>query len=377
MINIYYWSPFISNIATPKAVINSAISLEKYSKNKFKPTIISLFKEWDNFNYDIKKYNINILQLFSKKLNFNFPEKGFFQSRISFILISLISFFPLFFLLKKKKPNYFIIHLNTTLPLILLLLFNFDTKFILRISGKPKLHIIRKLLWKFAAKKLYKVTTPTNGIAEELINSQIFDKSKIHVLYDPVIHINKITRQKKNNKIDKNTFIAIGRLTRQKNFLFLIKSFNIILKRNDKLKLYILGEGDERDKIQNLINKYNLNTNIFLEGYQKNIDKYLKQAHCFILTSLWEDPGFVIIESAINNTLILSSNCETGPKEILKDKINSFVFKSNDVDSFIKKFNQMYFTNENKKFQMKVLMKKEIKKFTLFDHYNNLISLFK
>ena len=49
MIKVFYWAPFISKIATPKAVINSAVSLKKYSNSKIQPTIINLFNEWDNF----------------------------------------------------------------------------------------------------------------------------------------------------------------------------------------------------------------------------------------------------------------------------------------------------------------------------------------
>ena len=69
--------------------------------------------------------------------------------------------FPLIKLLKTNKPNYLIIHLITSLPLILLILFNFETKFILRISGLPKLNIFRKFLWKIALKKTFLITCPT------------------------------------------------------------------------------------------------------------------------------------------------------------------------------------------------------------------------
>ena len=69
---IYYWSPFFSNIATSTAVINSAISLKKYSKNLFEPVIIDVFGEWnDNLNL-IKENNIKIEKL---NLDFFFRKK--------------------------------------------------------------------------------------------------------------------------------------------------------------------------------------------------------------------------------------------------------------------------------------------------------------
>ena len=119
-----------------------------------------------------------LINLFKIKLNFIFSDKGFLMSRISFLCISILSFFPLLRLLKNKKPDYLIIHLNTSLPLILLYLFNFKTKFILRISGKPRLNIFRKFLWKITSNKIYKVTTPTKLIAKELIKNKIFSDKK-------------------------------------------------------------------------------------------------------------------------------------------------------------------------------------------------------
>ena len=103
MVKVFYWSPFISKIATPKAVVYSAISIKKYSRGKIEPSIINLFNEWDNYIEDIKENNLNIYNLFKIKKYIKLPEKGFLQSRLSFFFIFILSFFPLLSLLKKKK----------------------------------------------------------------------------------------------------------------------------------------------------------------------------------------------------------------------------------------------------------------------------------
>ncbi len=375
MIKVFYWAPFISKIATPIAVINSAISLKKYSKGTIEPTIISLFNEWSDYQKNYQSYKLVFLNLFKFKFSFNFPDKGFFLSRISFFCIFLISFIPLLKMLKKNKPEYFIIHLNTALPLILLYLFNFETKFILRISGKPRLNILRKFLWKIISNKIYKVTTPTSSLANELINSRIFSEKKIRVLFDPIINIEKFRFSKRNikeNLNNKNKIIAIGRLTKQKNFSFLIDCFSSLEKRYKSLTLHILGDGDQKKSLKKLINSKNLKDKVLLLGHKNNVNEYLQNSFCFVLSSLWEDPGFVLIEAAMNNTIILSSNCETGPKELLKDKINSFVFQSNNKKSFINSFENLIRSNEIEKFNIKKKMKKDIKKFTLIEHFRSL-----
>ena len=86
---------------------------------------------------------------------------------------SILSLFPLYKLIKKEKPDYLIIHLITVPVLILAIFFNFKTKFILRVSGYPKLNILRKLFWKLSSKKIFKVFTPTE-ITKNLLVKEKF-----------------------------------------------------------------------------------------------------------------------------------------------------------------------------------------------------------
>ena len=103
--------------------------------------------------------------------------------------------------------------------------------------------------------------------------------------------------------------------------------------------------------------------------------KFLVNAECFILTSLWEDPGFVIVEAGISNTAVISSDCPNGPNEIIGN--NGFLFKNNDLNDLLKKFE--VFLNEDKEvlLKKKILLKKNLKKFTLFQHFkkmNNILN---
>ena len=107
-----------------------------------------------------------------------------------------------------------------------------------------------------------------------------------------------------------------------------------------------MGEGEDYKKLKILIEKYELQKNIFLIGYKKNVNFYLKKAKGFILSSLWEDPGFVLIEAMYANTPIISSDCPSGPKELIGFQ-NGILFKSNSKTDFLKKFK--YFEDLDKK----------------------------
>ena len=175
MNKVFYWSPHLSNVATIKNVINSAKSIKKFNKNVSNVSIIDAIGEWRDYLNDLKFENIDLIKLSNFNLKRYLPVNGFLKSRIVFFLIFLTKYFPLKKLLEKEKPDYLIIHLVTILPLILLLTYKSDTKFILRISGLPKLTFFRKFFWKLISKKIYLVTCPSKQTKFDLIKKKIFN----------------------------------------------------------------------------------------------------------------------------------------------------------------------------------------------------------
>jgi glycosyltransferase involved in cell wall biosynthesis len=376
---VCYWSPFISNVATIKAVINSALSINRYSNQKYESLIIDVFGEWrtntNNETYNLKFYSLNYIT----KL-FKFSSEGFIKSRLKYIVIFLLSFSTLKKFLIKVKPEFLIIHLITSLPLLLNLIYQFDTKIILRISGKPQMNIFRYIFWKIALKKIYKITFPTIESLEYLKNLNVVDENKLELLYDPVFIIKEISKKKQeliqNLDLRKNDyFLAIGRLTKQKNFIFLVKCFFKLAKDHPDIKLIIIGTGEEKAKINRFIKDNNLDQNIILLGYQKNVFKFLKNCKAFILSSLWEDPGFVLIEAMVSDCIVLSSNCPNGPKEIL-EKNNGLLFQSDSETDFINKFNNLINLSDYEKKILRINAKKKIKNYSIFNHYKQIQKLF-
>ena len=379
---IFYWSPFLVPIATPKAVVNSAKSLKNYGI-KYECSIINFFGEFNSFQNILKSKDIKLINYFNKRLLYFLPKYGKLKSRFSFIIVFMLSFFPLKRLILTQKPDFLIIHLITSLPLILLIFFEFKTKFILRISGLPKLGMFRMFLWKKALPKIHMITCPTKSTANYIKSLGIIDKGKIKILYDPIIEINKINHQKKQN-IDlsfkgEKYFFTAGRLTKQKNFLFLCKAIKKICIDIPDFKIIIAGDGEDKYKILSFIKKNNLQKNIFLIGYVKNVFPYINSSQGFILSSLWEDPGFVLIEAGACKIPVFSSDCLEGPKEIIKDNINGILFKSNDVNDFVKNFDRFNIIINNKDLKKKLVLNnlKLTKKFSLFSHYLKLDKILK
>ena len=376
---VIYWSPCLNPVGTIKSTINSAVSLSKYSKD-YEVAIINACGEWDKY---LDYFKVNHVKIINFKYNFfkYLPKHGYVQSRFSYIIIFLLCFFPLIKLIKSSKPDFFIAHLITSLPLMVMNLFKTDTKFILRISGMPRLNLIRKSFWKVVSTKLYMVTSPSIELMNKLISINLFDQNKITFLPDAIIDIKQFI-SKKNSEINnfkkfdqKKLIFAAGRLTKQKNFSYLIDEFSIFLKHNDQFILIILGDGEERNKLEKKIIKKKLQKNIYLTGYVENVFKYFKNGEAFILSSLWEEVGFVMVEAALTNLFIISSNCPNGPTEFLSDGKHGILFESNkkgELSNSLIKYANLKGVKKHK-FEIK----KNTKQYTKYRHFQKLNDILK
>ena len=371
--HIFYWSPFLTEIATTKAVINSVFAINKYDKN-YKAYIIDAAGEFSQKNEEIEKKKIEIINLFNFKYIKFLPKYGKILSKLSFFIIFLISFFKLKKILQYKEPEYLIIHLITSLPLLLFTLFDFKTKCILRISGHPHLGPIRIFFWRILLKNIYKVTCPTLATYALMKDLKLVPIDKLFFLPDPIINVSEINMLKSEvieNKFN-NYVIAIGRLTKQKNFSFLIDIFKKINKDNKDLKLIIFGSGEEKKSLEKKISFFSLNKNIQIFPYTKNIYPYLKNANFFVLSSLWEDPGFVLLESCFCRTFIISSDCNNGPKEIIKQNKAGLLYETRNETDFLIKYKQFLNLSQSEITLIKKNALIACKKFTIFNHYREI-----
>ena len=126
MARLFFWSPHIdSQIATVKSVYNSINSLSKHKK-KAKITLLNVFGEWDNFNFN----NIDVIKLVTKRKIIKKKFKGFINSRMLYFRILLQSYFPLKKLIENENPNFLIIHLLTVIPMVLFIFNNFSNTLI-------------------------------------------------------------------------------------------------------------------------------------------------------------------------------------------------------------------------------------------------------
>ena len=130
MKKVFYWSPHISKVATVKNVVNSAFSLKKFYKEKIDVSILDVMGEWTDHKDEFDLKSINYIKIPGFEISKLLPVSGYLISRIIYFIVLITKLFKLKKLIDKEKPNYLIMHLITIVPLLLLYLFSFDTKFI-------------------------------------------------------------------------------------------------------------------------------------------------------------------------------------------------------------------------------------------------------
>jgi glycosyltransferase involved in cell wall biosynthesis len=180
------------------------------------------------------------------------------------------------------------------------------------------LDVLRKLLYPNADL----IVAPSRGVATDLVHNYKIKRKLIEVVRNPINLKRLLSFSKKPIKgtfidhLSSKIIIGIGALTKQKDFKTLIRAFSVV-KKTHNCKLIILGEGPERQTLENVINELNLNEHVYMPGFVTNPFNYLKTSEVFVLSSIYEGLPNVLIQAMLLGIPCVSTNCKSGPKEIL------------------------------------------------------------
>lgn len=162
------------------------------------------------------------------------------------------------------------------------------------------------------------VISNSYGNSHDLINNFSVPPKKMRVIYNPIdlVKVNKI--EAIQGFFDNNYFnlMTIGRLDIGKNHGLLIEAISKL--NNPLLRLYIFGSGNLKNELEIKIKKLKLEKQVILAGFDSNPYKYLKKADLFIFGSSHEGFPNVLLEAMSCGLPILTTNCKSGPSEIMK-----------------------------------------------------------
>lgn len=144
-------------------------------------------------------------------------------------------------------------------------------------------------------------------------------KNKDRVLYNS-FDVNKIVEKSFETLNENNYIVTVGRLVNShKGFDILIDAIKKLKDENINVKLIIIGDGPDRNILENQIKESSFEKNIIIKGFDENPYKWMRKSNAFILSSNYEGFGLVLVEALACETPIVSTDCKCGPSEILNN----------------------------------------------------------
>ena len=178
------------------------------------------------------------------------------------------------------------------------------------------LHILMFKLITFLYSLSDGIICMSKGVMNDLLQYRSIPKHCMTYIYNPVVTDAMINYATSEPLFEKVTFLGVGRLEEQKNFSLLIDAFSIVRKSIDA-QLIILGEGSLRVDLTNQAKELKLQNDIHLVGFVDDPFSYMKRSDAFVLSSSWEGFGNVVAESLALGVQVVSTDCPSGPSEIL------------------------------------------------------------
>jgi len=223
-------------------------------------------------------------------------------------------------------------------------------------------HTVVPFIWRQLKRWVYPKTdylvVQTKPIKEYY--SALVSKEKLVILPNPIS--SELIPKKMEDDVYENIVLNVGRLTDQKGQGILIKAFANL--NPVKWKLVIVGEGHKREEYQNLIKNLDMEKKIFLNGKTKNISDYYNKAKIFAFTSNFEGFPNALIEAMHMGLACISTDCPTGPSELITNGENGFLIEVKDQDALESGLNTLMNDNELIK-SFSVSAKKTVQRFNV------------
>ena len=236
----------------------------------------------------------------------------------------------------------------------------------------PLWSLLRRLVYPFATQ----VISCSQGVDD---NWGWLSSDRRKVIYNPLaVKPESATDTKLPEKFasDKKTIVGMGRLTEQKGFDILLAAFASIAPQYPDWQLLILGEGEQRQQLEAQRDRLGLQSRVIMPGLLDNPFPLLRRSHIFVLSSLYEGFGNVIIEAMACDLPVISTDCPSGPGEIITNGENGILVPNRDRDSLAKAMAQLM-SDPERRIQLAKTAQKSLNRFeleTIINQWEDLLS---
>lgn len=298
--------------------------VSRFDKNKIHVDFLLLDDGTEyEMEKDLREIGCNVYKL--KGVWINTPFDFIKQSK------ALDSFF-------KEHHDYKVVHLHSSSKNFLVLKYACKYNIPIRISHSHNIDFqtknpVKKIVGVILKPKLIKYSTDFFACSklagkwlfgEKIINSERFKIIHNAIDFDKFKY-NQYNREliRKKLNLNKNDILIghVGRFTNQKNHTFLIDMFHEVHKNNNNYKLVLIGTGVLENKIKNKVEKLNLSDCVFFEGFKNNVNEYMQAMDIFVMPSLYEGLGLVLVEAQASGIPCFATNKSIPPEVKINDNL--------------------------------------------------------
>lgn len=203
------------------------------------------------------------------------------------------------------------------------------------LKSRPKRWIFRgslRVVYPWADARL----AVSNGVSTDLVNLGMLNRDSIEVIYNPVSsNINSLSEEESKDLwrgFKGKKVVAVGALKWAKNYPALLEAFAILLQE-EKAMLSIVGRGELLSKLENKSKQLGIDANVQYVGFSDAPFAWMESADLLVLSSHYEGFGNVLVEAMSVGTPVVSTDCKSGPREILDNGKYGKLVPVNDINA--------------------------------------------
>lgn len=273
-------------------------------------------------------------------------------------------------ILKKEKPEKIVsfLYFPTIITYLSSLGLNIDQIPSERSNHRKYLNnSIKHKIYRYLLKRCYTKAKSIAVLSEEMKQNMMTDFKlagpKLHIIYNGLDFnsLDKLAGAKDPEVAQKPglpTLVSVGRLNVQKNYPLLLNAFKLFNQKHPDSELIIFGNGELEEELKEITRKLKIADRVCFKGYSNNPFPYLASATCYVLSSSWEGFPNALVEAMYVNGYVISTDCPTGPSEIITNMEDGILCPVNDTNALAAAMEKMCF---DKEFREKVYRNSRIK----------------
>lgn len=309
-----FFAPYTEHVGTEQAIVEMARGFER---NGVKIDLLQAYREWP-LSVDPPGRVVSLNARWSNIAIdcLPFPWKKFCLAGTSGMRLARY--------LLRREPDVLVTGLLSGIAAGICHALPVKTETVISVQGLPQRDRIRTIIWPRIYPATEAVVAPVDSVAARTAEVAKMPRQDVDVIPNPVVNkklLNQCRTTPDHPWFDGEDpiIVSVGRQTRQKDFSTLLRAFAQV-REDRRAKLLVPGkEGDETDRLRTLTAKLGLEDDVEFTGFVDNPYAYMNGADVFVLSSKWEGPGHVIVEALAAGTPVVSTDCPSGPRDLLRD----------------------------------------------------------